>query len=118
MGPNDHSGPPFRDRAAHSGTEEHAPEPRPLDWAELELAAAERRIAADDAVEHPSHYTRGRFETIDVIEDWGLGFCLGNAVKYISRAGHKDPSRTVEDLKKARWYLERHIAQLEAKAAK
>lgn len=89
----------------------------PSNWAEAELAAAERRIAAEDVVNHPPHYTHGRFETIDVIEDWQLGFCLGNAVKYISRAGHKDPARTVEDLKKARWYLDRHIAKLEGPPA-
>lgn len=64
---------------------------------------------------NPSHYKRGRIETIDVIEEWNLGFCLGNTVKYISRAGHKDPAKTVEDLKKARWYLDRHINRLEGK---
>ena len=54
------------------------------------------------AVNHPNHYAAGRkYEPIDVIEDWELGFCLGNAVKYISRAGRKDPSTHVEDLKKA-----------------
>jgi hypothetical protein len=62
---------------------------------------------------NPSHYKRGGIETIDVIEAWGLGFCLANAVKYISRAGVKtvDP---LDDLKKARWYLDREIARLEA----
>jgi hypothetical protein len=71
--------------------------------------------AKSDSVNHPSHYTRGSIETIDVIEAWGLGFCLGNAVKYVSRAGHKDPAKTIEDLKKARWYLDREIARLEGK---
>lgn len=66
-----------------------------------------------DMVNHPPHYTFGKFEVIDVIEDWGLGFSLGNAVKYIARAGRKDPERTLEDLQKARWYLEREIARLE-----
>jgi hypothetical protein len=65
-----------------------------------------------DVINKPSHYTRGKIETIDVIEDWQLGFHLGNAVKYICRAGHKDPARTVEDLKKARWYLDRQIERL------
>lgn len=69
----------------------------------------------NDPINHPSHYTSGRFETIDVIEDWQLGFHLGNAVKYISRAGKKDPAKIVEDLKKARWYLDREIARLEGK---
>lgn len=67
----------------------------------------------DDPVNHPSHYTAGKYETIEVIEDWGLDFCLGNAVKYISRAGKKDPSKEVEDLNKAVWYVNRRIKQLE-----
>lgn len=67
-----------------------------------------------DPVVHPSHYTFGRFEVIDVIEDWKLGFALGNAVKYVARAGRKDPAKTIEDLKKARFYLDREIARLEA----
>lgn len=67
-----------------------------------------------DSVNHPSHYTRGRFETIEVIEEWGLDFCLGNTVKYISRAGHKDPAKEIEDLRKARWYLDRRLQQLGA----
>lgn len=60
-----------------------------------------------DPVEHPSHYTDGKYEVIDFIETWGLGFHLGNAVKYISRAGKKDPNKEIEDLKKAIWYLKR-----------
>ena len=67
--------------------------------------------AADDPINHPSHYTRGGIETIHVIEAWGLNFHLGNAVKYISRAGHKESK--LEDLKKARWYLDREIARTE-----
>lgn len=63
----------------------------------------------NDPVNHPSHYTDGKIEVIDFIEDKQLGFCLGNAVKYISRAGKKDPSKEVEDLEKARWYLDREI---------
>lgn len=68
----------------------------------------------NDPVEHPSHYTRGRFEVIEVIEDWGLSYHLGNVVKYIARAGHKDPTKELEDLKKSRWYLNRYIARMEA----
>lgn len=67
----------------------------------------------DDPVDHPAHYTQGGIETIQVIEAWGLGYNLGNAVKYISRAGKKDPEKTVEDLKKARWYLDREIKRRE-----
>lgn len=70
----------------------------------------------NDPVNNPSHYTYSKYETIDVIEAWGLGFCLGNTVKYISRAGKK--SNALEDLKKARWYLDREIANLEKANAK
>ena len=66
----------------------------------------------EDVVNKPSHYTDGGIETIDFIEAKGLDFNLGNAVKYISRAGKKDPSKKVEDLEKARWYLNREIAIL------
>lgn len=66
---------------------------------------------ASDTVNHPSHYTSGGVEVIDAIEAWGLGFRLGNAVKYIARAGKKDPAKVVEDLRKARWYLDREIAK-------
>lgn len=64
-----------------------------------------------DAVNHPSHYNAGKIEVIDVIEDWKLGFAEGNAVKYIARAKHK--GRELEDLSKARWYLDRRIQELE-----
>ena len=65
-------------------------------------------------VNQPSHYTDGNIEVIDFIEDKKLGFCLGNAIKYISRAGKKDPNKEVEDLKKANWYINRRIKELEA----
>jgi hypothetical protein len=70
-------------------------------------------VFKNDPVNHPSHYTDGKIEVIDYIEDKKLGFCLGNAVKYISRAGKKDPTKEVEDLKKALWYVERRIKELE-----
>lgn len=60
-------------------------------------------------VSHPKHYNQGKFEVIEIIEDQGLGFHLGNAVKYICRAGKKDPSKVVVDLQKAVWYIERQI---------
>lgn len=67
-----------------------------------------------DNINNPAHYTEGRkFETIEVIEDWNLNFRLGNAVKYLSRTGRKDPSKAVEDLRKAVWYIEREISALE-----
>ena len=68
-----------------------------------------------DNVNHPSHYTRGKIEVIDFIEDQGLGFNLGNVVKYVARNGHKESKgkspevKALEDLKKARWYLDREI---------
>lgn len=66
-------------------------------------------------VNHPKHYTFGKFEVIDVINDWSLGFNKGNAVKYIARAGRKGDA--AEDLKKAVFYLEYEIARLEQERA-
>lgn len=68
-------------------------------------------------VEHPAHYggEDNPYEAIKVIDAWSLGFCLGNTVKYIARAGKKNPKATVEDLEKARWYLDREIQNLKAK---
>jgi hypothetical protein len=64
-------------------------------------------------IDHPSHYRQDSgHEAIDVIEAWGLNFNLGNTVKYISRNGIKDPERQIEDLEKARWYLDREIKNL------
>ena len=68
----------------------------------------------NDPVNHPSHYTDGRIEVIDFIEDKQLGFHLGNTVKYVARAGKKDPSKAVQDLEKARWYLDREIRRRKA----
>lgn len=62
-----------------------------------------------DPVNHPAHYKVGGMETIDFIEAKGLTYHLGNAVKYISRADHKGNRK--QDLEKAKWYLERAIAQ-------
>jgi len=70
------------------------------------------RIVFDDKVNHPSHYGSGTYEVINVIEAWGLCFPLGNVLKYIARAGKKNDE--LEDLKKAQWYLERKIKQLES----
>ena len=66
----------------------------------------------NDVVNHPSHYTDGKIEVISFIEDKGLNFHRGNAVKYIARAGKKDPEKEVEDLRKAVWYLNREITRL------
>ena len=87
---------------------------------ELDLLLVRRPGAthppAKDPVNSPDHYTRARealkgSEVIDIIEAFGLGFRLGNTVKYILRAGHKGDR--LEDLKKARWYLEREIKKSE-----
>lgn len=67
----------------------------------------------DEKVNHPAHYggAENPYEAIKVIEAWGLNFNLGNTVKYISRAGKKDA--LLQDLKKAAWYLNREITNLE-----
>lgn len=93
--------------------DEPVPEEVEKDKDEPVPEAVENNIAAPDPVNHPSHYTDGKIEVIDYIEDKKLGFCLGNAVKYISRAGKKDPTKEVEDLRKALWYVERRIKELE-----
>lgn len=89
---------------------------------------------SEDHVNHPAHYggKDNPYEAIKVIHAWGVGFCLGNALKYICRAGKKGHMINVstfteqkfivgrdsvqdalEDLKKARWYLDEEIRQLE-----
>ena len=65
-----------------------------------------------DPINHPPHYTKGGIETIDFIEAKDLNYRLGNVVKYVSRAGKKD-SDPLEDLRKARWYLDREISARE-----
>ena len=64
----------------------------------------------EDVINHPSHYTRGKIEVIDFIEDQQLPYHLGNVIKYIARAGYKGDK--LEDLKKARWYLDRYIKEV------
>lgn len=68
-----------------------------------------------EVINHPQHYggKDNQYEAIKVIEAWNLGFSLGNAIKYISRAGKKN--NAIEDLKKAKWYLEHEIEKLEIK---
>lgn len=70
----------------------------------------------NDAVSHPSHYTDGKIEVIDFIQDKHLDFARGNVVKYIARAGKKDKSKELEDLKKARQYCDFAIRELEGKS--
>lgn len=66
-------------------------------------------------VDHPSHYADGKIEVVEYIEDKKLNFHRGNAVKYISRAGKKDPANEIKDLQKAIWYLQREIENLREK---
>jgi hypothetical protein len=70
-------------------------------------------LGKKEAVNHPSHYNQGKIEVIDYIEDLGMGedFCAGNAIKYISRYKYKQ--NPLEDLKKARWYIDRIIQRYE-----
>jgi hypothetical protein len=66
-----------------------------------------------DPVNQPEHYTwLGGIEVIDITEHFG--FVLGNVLKYVMRADHK--GKPLEDLRKARWYLDREIAKREARA--
>ena len=69
-----------------------------------------------DNVNHPNHYCEGRkYEPWDVIVDWQLDYLTGSAVKYLSRAGRKDPSKETEDLRKAIAYIEKRIEVLESR---
>lgn len=67
----------------------------------------------NDIINHPSHYTDGKIEVIDFIEDKQLNFHRGNAIKYIARAGKKNKETEIEDLEKAAWYINREIQRLE-----
>ena len=72
-------------------------------------------IPGHNAVKNPSHYTSGKYEVINYIEDKGFGYCLGNVAKYICRAGKKypgDSQKELQDLKKAKWYLERRLTEI------
>lgn len=71
--------------------------------------AAPAHPTSNTAVDHPPHYNVGKYEVIDVIDDWGLSFNLGNVIKYVARAQHKGAE--LEDLEKAAWYLAREIAR-------
>lgn len=66
----------------------------------------------NDPVNHPSHYTKGKIEVADFIADQKLNFDRGNAVKYVCRAGSKDPSKEIQDLEKAIWYINHEIKML------
>lgn len=76
-----------------------------------QLSSSLDSLARYEAVDHPSHYNSGAIEVIDAIEDWNLDFNAGNVVKYVARHEHK--ANPIEDLKKARWYLDRLISNYE-----
>ena len=63
-------------------------------------------VPEKDNVNHPTHYTQGKIEVIEVIEDWELNYLEGNIIKYVARYKYKNK---IEDLKKAEWYLKRLI---------
>lgn len=81
------------------------------DFENLPLEENENVSSVNDLVNHPSHYNKGKYEVIDVIEDWGLGFSLGNAIKYIARCEHKGNKK--QDLEKAIFYLKRELEKEE-----
>ena len=94
-----------------------------LDYNDFELETEEKAkeepkpqvvstMPKDNPVSHPSHYADGKIEVIDFIEDKGLNFNRGNAVKYLCRAGKKDPVKEIEDLEKAMWYINHEIERL------
>lgn len=67
-----------------------------------------------EAVHHPQHYGGDTvYEVIKVLDAWGLGFGLGNAVKYVARAGRKPTADSLEDLRKAAWYIQHEIDRIE-----
>lgn len=66
-------------------------------------------------INHPAHYNSGNIEVIEALEDWKLNFHRANAVKYIARAGKKNPDTEEEDLEKAIWYLVRDLKVLRSK---
>lgn len=87
-----------------------------LDPVPVPTEPSEKRFEPS-AVNHPAHYggEANPYEAIKVIEAIGFDFCLGNCFKYLARAGKKDPTKELEDLLKAQWYLNRRIEQLKTK---
>ena len=91
--------------------EPFAPEIRKQKVKEYQNHEREQMKKYSELVNHPKHYNQGKIEVIDAIVDWELDFIEGNVVKYVARSKHK--SSRVGDLKKARWYLDYLIKQLE-----
>ena len=96
----------YRPCAWHN-TEVGSPIRVPFTHRAVEEPAAPTCPSSNTAVDHPPHYNAGKIEVITAIEDWGLGFNLGNVVKYCARAQHK--GRELEDLQKAAWYIAREL---------
>jgi len=83
-------------------------------WRESEGEFINRKKQSHEYVHHPDHYHKeSGIEVIDAIDAWNLDFCLGNAVKYISRSGHKDRNKTEQDLQKSIWYILRYLGKEE-----
>ena len=83
------------------------------------MAIYKRRLAnqpENDPVNHPTHYTFGKYEVLDVIDDWGLNYERSCVIKYVARAGKKNPEKEIEDLEKAEFYLRREIEKLKTEA--
>ena len=83
---------------------------RPFLW------VGEKPMESNDSVNHPSHYNKGKIEVWDFISDWKLNFDRGNAIKYICRAGSKDPEKEIQDLEKAIEYINHEIKMLKGES--
>lgn len=77
------------------------------------LEVVEDKKTEINQISHPPHYCFGKYEPVKAIQDWGLSFCLGNVVKYLARAGRKDGNSKLQDLLKAKQYIEFEIEGLE-----
>jgi hypothetical protein len=105
--------PPLYQSKTERGTLSHEVCRRSRAAENAEVAEIRMGSNMSEAVNHPPHYGGDTtYEAIKVIEAWNLGFRLGNVLKYIRRAQHKD--NLLQNLQKARWYLDREIAALEA----
>lgn len=85
------------------------------EWEKAENENQLKNIIKEDVVNMPKHYQSktGKIQAIEVIEEFSLGYNLGNVVKYVLRAGKKDPAKHIEDLRKSVFYLQREIKNLE-----
>ena len=80
---------------------------------DLEAKVAREPVGLDSI--KPSYYNDTKITPFDVIDDWGLNFYEGNAIKYIKRAGKKDGNSRLQDLKKVREYIDHEIKAEEVK---